>query len=78
MKPTEKSPSIDSFLSMIFGVDRNYGIKNNICTNCGNSVNLSSFKDAISIKEYGISGFCQECQDEIFTENKEDFGDDEF
>ena len=78
MKYTEKTVKIDSFLSTVFGCDRTYSINNHICTKCGKSVNPSSFKDAISIKEYGISGFCQECQDEIFTENKEDFGDDEF
>ena len=78
MKPTEKTVKIDSFLSMIFGVDRNYCVKNNICTNCGKSINLSSFKDALYVKEYTISGICQECQDEIFEEDKEDFENDEF
>ena len=78
MKSTEKTVKIDSFLSTVIGRDRTYSINNYLCTKCGKSINLSSFKDAISIKEYGISGFCQECQDEIFTENKEDFGDDEF
>ena len=78
MKPTEKTVKIDSFLSTVFGYDRTYSINNHICTKCGKSVNPSSFKDAISIKEYGISGFCQECQDEIFTEDEEDFENDEF
>lgn len=78
MKPTEKTVKIDSFLSTVFGRDRTYSINNHLCTKCGKSVNLGSFKDAISIKEYGISGFCQECQDEIFTEDEENFEDDEF
>ena len=42
-------------------------ITNHICNGCGKKINLETeFKDAISIKEYGISGFCQQCQDEVF------------
>lgn len=78
MNPTVKTVKIDSFLSTVFGRDRTYSINNYLCTKCGKNVNLSSFKDAISIKEYGISGFCQECQDEIFKEDEEDFEDDKF
>ena len=36
----------------------------NACTWCGEKV--TGFKDEISLKEYNISGFCQECQDKTF------------
>ena len=34
------------------------------CPLCGN--NVGAFKDALSEKEFGISGMCQKCQDEMF------------
>ena len=30
-----------------------------------------TFKDELSKKEFGISGMCQECQDEIFKDPEE-------
>jgi hypothetical protein len=36
------------------------------CTWCQTSV--KQFKDRISVKEYFISGLCQNCQDETFEE----------
>ena len=32
---------------------------------------IKGFKDALSIKEFSISGLCQECQDKVFIENEE-------
>jgi len=32
---------------------------------------IKGFKDALSIKEFSISGLCQECQDKVFTEYEE-------
>ena len=37
---------------------------------CGALVGL--FTDSISVKEYGISGLCQECQDSVFNDETED------
>lgn len=31
---------------------------------CGKPI--ESFRDALSEREYGISGFCQQCQDDVF------------
>ena len=39
-------------------------IKNAICVSCGNEI--EGFKNAISKKEYEISGLCQNCQDKVF------------
>jgi hypothetical protein len=36
------------------------------CPWCGNMIALVPFRDALSIKEFEISGLCQQCQDEFF------------
>lgn len=38
----------------------------NTCTWCGGPA--EKFKDALSKKEFTISGFCQKCQDNVFGE----------
>ena len=40
----------------------------NMCPLCGKPINLSDFHDTLSVKEFGISGMCQACQDDFFTE----------
>jgi len=42
--------------------------ENNICATCKKPIDLNKFKDILSIKEYKISGMCQQCQDELFDE----------
>lgn len=34
------------------------------CPTC--SGEITPFKDALSVKEFGISGMCQDCQDSVF------------
>jgi C4-type Zn-finger protein len=41
------------------------------CPLCGESINLSMFRDEISRKEFAISGMCQKCQDRTFVEQPE-------
>ena len=41
-------------------------IKLGNCPFCKKPVLESDFKDALSKKEYSISGLCQKCQDSIF------------
>ena len=36
------------------------------CPLCSKSINMEDFKDALSKKEFTISGMCQQCQDSIF------------
>lgn len=36
------------------------------CPFCGKRVVMLDFRDALSRKEYSISGLCQKCQDEFF------------
>jgi formamidopyrimidine-DNA glycosylase len=35
-----------------------------VCTYCGKSI--PGFKNRVSVQEFKISGFCQECQDKSF------------
>lgn len=38
-----------------------------LCPICGKSIDFDiEFKDALSRKEYSISGLCQACQDKVF------------
>ena len=36
------------------------------CPFCGERVFLDEFRDALSVREYNISGLCQKCQDKTF------------
>ena len=36
------------------------------CPTCEKPVSNDSFRNALSLKEFRISGMCQECQDSIF------------
>jgi len=63
---SEKSPAMENFLEKLSG--RTTAIKGDVCVSspmgCGGPA--CSFRDAISKKEYTISGLCQKCQDSIF------------
>ena len=65
-EPSKKAPALESFLEGTFG--RTTAITTNVCipapVGCGKPV--EGFRDAISKREYEISGLCQNCQDEIF------------
>lgn len=39
-------------------------IKDEFCPICKKPI--GEFRDALSKKEYGISGMCQDCQDNVF------------
>ena len=38
------------------------------CPICEVPVEVRSFKDNVSAREFAISGLCQKCQDDIFRE----------
>jgi hypothetical protein len=42
--------------------------KSGKCPFCKKEIKGKEFRDLLSLKEYGISGLCQDCQDEVFTE----------
>ena len=64
-----KSPQMESELDILsldmFGVKRSDSLRNGLCVICKGPA--TDFEDALSRKEYGISGMCQKCQDAFFT-----------
>ena len=70
MKPSEKSPELESFLEYALG--QTTAIKNNRCIappiGCG--FPIGEFSDKLSLREYKISGLCQRCQSEIFGDRQ--------
>lgn len=39
------------------------------CSTCNESIDATTFRNDISLKEFKISGMCQKCQDNIFGED---------
>lgn len=37
-----------------------------LCPSCGRKIDVEDFRDALSKREYKISGLCQTCQDKVF------------
>lgn len=68
---SNKAPVIQKFLIEIAPHGKQAYETGDTCALCGAKVTIDSFKDTISIKEYGISGMCQACQDKVFTECEE-------
>lgn len=66
MTPTPKSPAIDALLTELTGISRQEAMQKRICTCCKKPI--LGFRDALSEKEYRISGMCQHCQDQVFTD----------
>ena len=67
IEPTVKAEAIDDTILDLFGKDRKETIRSGKCMTCGfDEVTEDSFKDAVSLKEYSISGMCQYCQDACF------------
>lgn len=55
----------DAFAKVIFGRNPQECYERAECVCCGGPA--IEFKDKLSEKEYGISVFCQECQDKTFS-----------
>jgi len=47
-----------------------------LCVTCGGPA--TDFRDALSTREYQISGMCQSCQDNVFAEPDDLIIDQEF
>lgn len=41
------------------------------CPGCEKDTSDAKFRDALSAKEFLITGTCQECQDKVFLEDEE-------
>jgi len=59
-----KHPQIERMLSNLTGVSRVGAVSERSCVTC--SGEAKNFRDALSRKEYTISGMCQKCQDSVF------------
>ena len=64
---SEKSEQVEQTLTALTGIDRRPCISANVCTWCGSEA--TDFRNEISAREYRISGFCQQCQDNTFGED---------
>jgi len=51
-------------MNFMTGTDTEQSIHQNTCVLCQSEATL--FKDALSKKEFAISGMCQTCQDKVF------------
>ena len=61
---THKSYSLRKALDAFTGVDTEKSIRNDVCVLCGKPA--QDFRDAVSQREFSISGMCQDCQDKTF------------
>ena len=66
-KPMEnKSPEMIEAIEAVFPGTKD-AVANNKCPCCKNSIDMNrDFRDALSRREYLISGMCQNCQDSIW------------
>lgn len=59
----------DDLIRLMTGKDRVATILSHTCMTCGGKADY--FRDALSRKEYRISGMCQRCQDKVFGTEEE-------
>lgn len=68
--PSNKSPGMAKFLEDLAG--RTSSIEANLCVRapwgCGGEAR--TFRDPASLKEYSISGLCQNCQDKVLAKEE--------
>ena len=62
-KSPEMQRCLDNMAKSMFGRTS----KDHVCITCGSTeIEPKDFRNAISLKEYGISHMCQQCQDSVF------------
>jgi len=69
MKTENMINQLDDITFANFGRARSLSIAGRSCVICGGRAD--TFKDELSKKEFGISGMCQACQDQVFCEPEE-------
>ena len=78
MKATYKSPELMAAINSLIPkfITREYAISEGLCVLCPTEgIEISSFTDDLSVREYQISGMCQVCQDAIWNIIEEDMAD---
>jgi hypothetical protein len=70
MEPSQKSPEMETFINSVTPnpMGRRGSIEAGMCSWCQQPA--VTFNDALSLKEYRISGLCQMCQDKTFGEEE--------
>jgi hypothetical protein len=58
--------ALDDVSERLFDSSRSLSMFNFECPTCGGPID--KFRDDLSEREYRISGMCQLCQDEVFTQ----------
>jgi hypothetical protein len=66
-EPTTKALNVEKFLSDLAGESRSTAIVEDRCLFCKGPA--TQFTDAVSKREFEISGMCQTCQDDFFNED---------
>jgi hypothetical protein len=69
-KTTNMSKMLDDLSKMVYGRSASESIKADVCLACGGEA--VEFTDALSKREFSISGLCQKCQDIAFAPDEED------
>lgn len=69
-KTTNMSKMLDDLSNMVYGRSATSSIKADICLACGGQA--VEFTDALSRREFSISGLCQKCQDDVFAPDEEE------
>ena len=72
LKKADKSEAIENFLEELSkglgtqgsSTPRSVAFENSSCVSCPGPA--TKFRDAVSVKEYSLSGMCQCCQDRIW------------
>lgn len=65
----EMKAFLDDLSQKMYGRRWSESIEAGICMRCGGEA--KEFRDEAARREFGISGFCQKCQDEVFGMGEE-------
>ena len=68
LKPLEGGESMDRAIMESLFPEQTRLAEQGYCPMCAVSMAGKSFKDALSFREFQISGMCQVCQDEVFNQ----------
>jgi uncharacterized CHY-type Zn-finger protein len=66
MKNEKMQKVMDEFSCQLFGRSATDAKAQKVCVICGKTI--EGFRNSLSMREYEISGMCQDCQDNVFDE----------
>ena len=65
-KNPEIKKVLDNITTDMFGKSKSDAEAERVCVFCHKPIKDEDFRNEISRREYGISGICQKCQDDVF------------